>query len=321
MSDVVRFALDGGGTHTRLGIAGPNSSGSVPLLFDSMNPASVKRTDAVGLLRSALRKVSEYVATQGDMPVSGVIASAAISRYTIDYWTDLVTEILQETRTVFEVVLTNDMDGMVLAPPVSGSGGVLVAGTGSGAVIVDPKGKSFRVGGWEYLASDEGSAFWLGRAALVASVRAADGRGAATSILVRIEQRLGASIVEIARQLAERPHPRRMVADLARCVTSAWLEDRDQIAQELVTAAIDELVLLVAVATRQIGVPQPIWALTGGLIIHCDPFAQILKSRLEDLGSIKAYIVTDTVSALLDSVPSMAGSWPGLARKTITVNA
>ncbi|SEN20407.1 BadF/BadG/BcrA/BcrD ATPase family protein [Actinacidiphila rubida] len=318
MNARMRFAIDGGGTTTRLAIAGPYASTAEPVVLGSMNPASVRRDEAVALLRSAIHQVSEYALKNDDAAVDGVIASAAISRHTIGSWAALLAEVLNEHRVTGDVVLTNDIDGLALAPPVGGCGGVLVAGTGSGALVVTEDGRSHRIGGWEYLASDEGSAFWLGRRALAAAVRAADGRGQPTAMVARIEARIGGSLGDVTRQVAELPHPRQVVADLARCVTAAWLEDRDAVATELVHAALDELVLLTTVGARRAGGAQRTWALTGGLVIECDAFAHALTNRLETTApETDVHVVAEPVCALLDS-PTTTGHWPGLVRRIVT---
>jgi glucosamine kinase len=55
------------------------------------------------------------------------------------------------------------------------SHGVLViAGTGSIAFGRNPKGQTARAGGWGPSVSDEGSAFWVGREAVIAALRAYD---------------------------------------------------------------------------------------------------------------------------------------------------
>ena len=59
-------------------------------------------------------------------------------------------------------------------------GVVLIAGTGSIAYGVNHDGFAARAGGWGYVLGDEGSGYWIGRQALAAVVREADGRGPKT---------------------------------------------------------------------------------------------------------------------------------------------
>src|SRR5262245_33577102 len=63
------------------------------------------------------------------------------------------------------------------------SPGVVVAsGTGSIAYGRDAAGRAARSGGWGFVLADEGSAFWLGKEAIRAVLRAADRRGPGTSL-------------------------------------------------------------------------------------------------------------------------------------------
>jgi glucosamine kinase len=56
----------------------------------------------------------------------------------------------------------------------AGPGVVVIAGTGSIAYGRDSNGTIARAGGWGFAISDEGSAHWIGRAAVSAILRAAD---------------------------------------------------------------------------------------------------------------------------------------------------
>ena len=55
-----------------------------------------------------------------------------------------------------------------------GPGVLVIAGTGSIAYGVNEKGECVRTGGWGAIASDQGSAFWIGREAVAASLFAYD---------------------------------------------------------------------------------------------------------------------------------------------------
>lgn len=63
---------------------------------------------------------------------------------------------------------------------------VLIAGTGSVAYGINAAGQVTRAGGWGQLASDEGSGFAIGRAALRMSIRAAEQRAPQTVLLPMI---------------------------------------------------------------------------------------------------------------------------------------
>jgi N-acetylglucosamine kinase-like BadF-type ATPase len=84
------------------------------------------------------------------------------------------------------LVAANDTEAALAGGLPGRSGIALIAGTGSFCLGRDETGRIARCGGWGWLMDDIGSGFWQGRAALQASVLAADGRGCDTSLLARI---------------------------------------------------------------------------------------------------------------------------------------
>src|SRR5512138_90050 len=68
---------------------------------------------------------------------------------------------------------------------------VVVSGTGSIAYGRNARGEAARAGGWGYVLGDEGSGYWIGRHALRAVVRHADGRGRETSLTPRLLRHFG----------------------------------------------------------------------------------------------------------------------------------
>ena len=58
---------------------------------------------------------------------------------------------------------------------------MVIAGTGSIAYGRNDRNQAARAGGWGYMLGDEGSGYWIGRAALRAVLRESDRRGPATA--------------------------------------------------------------------------------------------------------------------------------------------
>ena len=87
-------------------------------------------------------------------------------------------------------LLENDAIVGMYSGAFSAPGIGIVAGTGSLAAGINDKGREERVGGWGYLFGDEGSAFSIGRKAVIASLRAYDGRGPETMLKASIEHKL-----------------------------------------------------------------------------------------------------------------------------------
>lgn len=73
----------------------------------------------------------------------------------------------------------------------AGPGIHIVSGTGAVACGVDPAGHTARAGGWSLLLSDEGSCSWVGRKAVEAFVKQADGRLPRTALYGIVREACG----------------------------------------------------------------------------------------------------------------------------------
>ncbi|MDH4131034.1 MAG: hypothetical protein OEV95_04430 [Gemmatimonadota bacterium] len=141
------------------------------------------------------------------------------------------------------VVVVGDTE-LALAAAFGGSAGILLtAGTGSMAVARDPAGVVHRAGGLGWQMGDEGSGYAIGRAALGAVGRAADGRGPATGLTARLQAATRTDSLDgLVRWAATAGVPE--VASLApEVLTTA--EERDPVAAEIVNQAAQELTGLV----------------------------------------------------------------------------
>lgn len=181
------------------------------------------------------------------------------------------------------VRIVNDAYVALVAGASTGIGIVVVSGTGSIAYGVDPQGRSARAGGWGPLLGDEGSAFWLGHAAVRQGVRAADGRGPATSLYDRIRERVGvedtAGLVE---WFYDQEHSRDRVARLAGVVEEA-ARDGDGAASDLLNQAAQHLARAARSVARQLdfdagGYPV---VLAGGAFRACPGLYARLEACLD----------------------------------------
>ena len=80
------------------------------------------------------------------------------------------------------MLIVNDALVALTAGAGDGPGIVVICGTGSICYGRNDAAEAARSGGWGYILGDEGSGYWIGRGALAAVVRHADGRGPATSL-------------------------------------------------------------------------------------------------------------------------------------------
>jgi len=192
----------------------------------------------------------------------------------------------QPTRVV------NDALVALVAGAPSGIGIVVVAGTGSIAYGVDPDGHVARSGGWGYLLGDEGSAFWLGHYAVRHAIRAADGRGVATTLYPLICEKLGVSEpTELVKWFYDQELSRNRVADLASLVETASV-DGDEAAETLMDQAAKHLASAARAVANHLKFPDrhPV-VLAGGAFKACPSLSPRVESLLDDLPQVEVKLL------------------------------
>ncbi|MGI6566786.1 MAG: hypothetical protein GX047_06390 [Firmicutes bacterium] len=145
---------------------------------------------------------------------------------------------------------------------------ILIAGTGSIAFGIDDTGREVRAGGWGPILGDEGSGYFIGKAALTAVLWEYDGRGKPTSLTERITSFLGTPRPdEVVPLVYQGPLQRPEIAKLAEIVLEEAVAG-DEVSQCLITDAAKHLVKLIsAVLARLEWTQQSIPAAgTGGLL-------------------------------------------------------
>jgi dTDP-4-dehydrorhamnose reductase/N-acetylglucosamine kinase-like BadF-type ATPase len=293
----VLFGVDAGGSRTRVAVR-EDGAPERTAVFGSVNPAAVGPDQAGKNLHEALRFVGDLA---GERDVRGWFASATVSPETVGAELELITDVAADAGVRGTVTVSGDMIPLLLAGPLHGAGTVVVAGTGSGLLAGDGRGRVQRAGGYEYLASDEGSAFDLGLAGLRSACRALDGRDRPTRLVGALEEHLGEDLPTAARRLAALAHPKRTIAALAPAVCATWLGG-DPVAAGIVEDAVDQLASFTARLRRR--TPCPAGAgtvITGGVVNGCPPFADALGAALrQSCGDHPVEVVTDATVAALE---------------------
>lgn len=177
--------------------------------------------------------------------------------------------------------IVNDAFVALVAGAPDGVGIVVVAGTGSIAYGVDPRGEKARSGGWGYLLGDEGSAYWLGHAAVRLGIRYADGRGPETTLYDRICRTLDlAQPSDLVAWFYDQERFRHRVARLAELVEAA-AQDGDDAATALLDQAAAHLAKAAKAVERQLELPArfPL-VLAGGAFKACPSLALRVEARL-----------------------------------------
>jgi N-acetylglucosamine kinase-like BadF-type ATPase len=196
--------VDAGGTGSRAVVV---RDGEVVERRD-LGPLNViLHADAVDRIAALLTGVG---ATAAGLGLAGLRSGADADR---------IAALLRD-RTGARVAVGDDTDAALAGAFRGGPGIVVIAGTGSGAAGRDAAGRTVRVGGHGYLLGDEGGGYWIGRQAVSAALRAADGTGPPTA-LTELVRRAFDSLTGAEQQVHSRPTDRGLLARLVPVVTAA----------------------------------------------------------------------------------------------------
>jgi N-acetylmuramic acid 6-phosphate etherase len=279
------MGIDGGGTKcaARLSAAPPaapdralgegsggpcNLSGDFESSCSSLERAVGEAFTRAGLARMPVDALCVAAAGAGDAALRDRLRSRLLSR-----------------RFAPKIAIVHDA-APLLAAATDGAGVALIAGTGSFCFGRDESGRGARSGGLGPLVGDEGSAFSLGRAALVAAARAADGRGAALRLVKAVYAELGTSdartLAGWARSVEREPA---RVAALAPLVSAA-ADEGDPVALRILERAAAELALLVKTVVLRLRLPReklPL-VLAGGVLDASERQRKAVVSSLRSIG-------------------------------------
>lgn len=218
-----------------------------------------------------------------------------------------------------------DLVGALAGGLGGGDGIVLIAGTGSSCFGRDDSGRTFQSGGWGSLLDDVGSATWLGTGAMIAAIRAFDGRGPGTSLEGSVMETLGLGHMrELLPVIDSGTGVRARRAKLARLVTGA-AEEGDEVARRLLeegAAALAECVEAVHGRLEFRGEAVEV-ALTGGLGEHVPAYRELVHRavewRIPGARCVRAR-ASNLVGAALEALQRLPGD-PGPAARARLLGA
>jgi len=206
------------------------------------------------------------------------------------------------------VVVVNDALIALVAGARDAPGVVIIAGTGSIVYGRNASGQAARAGGWGHMVGDEGSGYWIGREAVAAVMRAADGRGPATRLSDDILAHFSINDVSrLPRIVYDREVPRMSVAALGPIVEGAAAVG-DAVATRILERAVDELVLgALSVANRlEMRGDEFTFYLAGGVFKVVPSIAIVLPQRLVE-------VAPRCQVQLLEEEPAVGAVWLALA--------
>jgi len=297
------LGIDAGGTKTVCLLADENGA----ILAEARGPGANLHSAGELTVEKVLHEVMETAIGDRDITPSAIcLGMAGVDR---EDEARGVRAIMRRIGHKARIVVVNDALIALVAGAQDAPGIVIVSGTGSIAYGRNADGEAARAGGWGHMIGDEGSGYWIGREALAAVMRAADGRGPATGLSDDILAYFQVTDVSLLPRIVyDREVPRMSVAAVGPIVQRAAVEQRDAVARRILERAADELVLAaqsVAARLEMRGDPFTFY-LAGGVFRVVPWLAEELPRRLTE-------VAPRCQVQILDAEPAAGAVWLALA--------
>ncbi|XP_014484953.1 PREDICTED: N-acetyl-D-glucosamine kinase [Dinoponera quadriceps] len=158
--DIRIGGIEGGGTHSTLVILDGQGTRLTEVKGPNTNHWALGMEEAAARLSGMIEKGKEQLDIPKSVPLDcvGLCLSGCEEESTNR---QLVQTLLQSyPHSARDYVIGSDTIGSLRTGLESG-GIVLIAGTGSNALLINPDGKTYGCGGWGHMMGDEGGAFWI----------------------------------------------------------------------------------------------------------------------------------------------------------------
>jgi N-acetylglucosamine kinase-like BadF-type ATPase len=270
------LGIDAGGTKTVCQLA----DGAGNTLAESRGPGANLQAAGELQVEKVLHDVMEEAIGEQDIrPTAICLGIAGVDR---EDDAAIVRGIMKRIGFKARVVVVNDALVALEAGVPGAPGVVIIAGTGSIAYGRNDAGEAARAGGWGYVLGDEGSGYWIGRAALRAVLRESDQRGPKTALTPLLLRHFG--VTQAQNLLHEVYHSNlrpSAIGALAQCVQQAF-SAADEVAIGILRAAADELEGSGMSVARRLGlIGKPItYVLSGGILRAVPWLRDELQRRL-----------------------------------------
>ncbi|MBB5956617.1 N-acetylglucosamine kinase-like BadF-type ATPase [Saccharothrix tamanrassetensis] len=282
--------LDAGGTSTRALVLDLDGTRLGEGVAGGANPNSHPPEEAATHINQALAAALEGLDTT--KVESGVLGMAGSSKVLAD----------PSVSALFEAAWTGaglrcpmrvitDCEAAFAAGSASPDGTVLVAGTGSIAARITGHQLTATYGGYGWLLGDEGSAFWLGREAVRATLKAleTDAFDALTTAVLNRAEIPPTPAREAWRHLITKTNQARPI-DLAHYAPLVTAHATARSAQAIITTAVTTLADL-ALSDRRPTDETPI-VLVGSLV-HAHPLGAHLRAELATRTQAPVHLATE----------------------------
>jgi N-acetylglucosamine kinase-like BadF-type ATPase len=255
------LGIDAGGTKTVCQLA--SADGEV-LAEARRGGANLQAVGELEVEKVLYEVMEDAIGDRNIVPAAICLGIAGVDR---DEDSRVIRAIMRRIGYKAKTLIVNDALVALEAGAPDRQGVVVIAGTGSIAYGRNERNHAARAGGWGYVLGDEGSGYWIGRAALRAVLREADRRGPVTRLTGLLLNHYGvAKAQDLIHEVYHGTNRPSAIASLAKCVQSAF-SDGDAVAIGILRAAADELEsCALSVATRlEIAGSEFPFVLAGGM--------------------------------------------------------
>ena len=278
MNNRLIIGMDGGGTKTRV-LVKEQLDGET--LFDQNFGMSNYNNIGVEGLRPVFREVYEELVTCFGERLQDailVLGSAGVDR---PKDIEIYLSALKESGFTCQLEVVNDAEIALVGGNGDRKDALMIAGTGSIVVGINPNGKIVRSGGWGGLISDEGSGFQIGRHAIAAVMQEYDKVISPTSFTEKLLAHFQLTSPEDFMDLLYLADtlPVDKVASCTPIILEAWVKG-DQAARTIVEAELEKLVRLVVGISRQMGSEKFRLSVAGSLLTKSSDYFGVLKEKL-----------------------------------------
>ena len=270
------LGIDAGGTKTVCLLADEHGTVLAEARRGGANLQAVGELD----VEKVLHDVMEEAIGDRDVPPAAICLGMA----GVDRPDDaaVVKSIMKRIGYKARMLVVNDALVALEAGVPGQPGVVVISGPGSISYGRNARGEAARSGGWGYVLGDEGSGYWIGRAALRAVLRQSDHRGPETVLSPLLLDHFG---IRRAQELIHEVYHTNLkpsaIGSLAQCVQAAFTQG-DAVAIGILRGGADELeASALSVARRLDMVGQPFTFILAGGILRAVPWLeQELERRL-----------------------------------------
>jgi glucosamine kinase len=288
------LGIDGGGSKTTCAVGDDTSLLSM-VTTGPCNITRVGETRARESLHQAIREACAAANVDPRQLQRACIGAAGAGREPV---ASLVRKIAAEVIPG-EIDVVGDIPIALEAAFGAGPGVIVIAGTGSIAYGRDAQGRTARAGGWGFAISDEGSAHWIGRAAVSAVLRAIDEEAIDQETIDEEKDQSAAKLSPLflelkaalkVNSLDEFVRSANSTADFAALFPAAVVAGQagDALAQQVLTRAGSELAQLARIVVRRLfwsdsANPSISLAIAGGVFRHSQRVREVFCDELHKL--------------------------------------